>query len=279
MIQILIVRVKQRMSTPILENNIFPFDKDFESRLRIKSYTLNSKNNNRLVIFGDSFAEPKFELAEERKIKIVWQKLVSEELDCSTIVTYARGGTSLYFSLQSFYYYMQTNYRENDIILFFKTSHNRLPVLDSDATDQGWQASLFQHMLGEIEKGDPRYEYFKKNTTTFNWIEKNLCTMENNDMYKFFIDGYLNGMKNKTMSIDCFKSKYSSPKDVLLADISFDEFDPSLDEKQKINRMQNDTRINHLTVQNHKVLATQIVNFIKYGTELNKNKFDKHIIK
>lgn len=229
-------------------------------RLNRISYPLyNGHGDKRLVVFGDSFAQVKW-YANHNILTNVWQKLVADDLGCGEVLNYARGGTSLFFTIQSLHHYIKTEHKDDDIIILLKTSHNRLPVID-DAVDLGWQSSLVEHMLGGIkDKSDPRYSYFKSNKKTFDWIFHNFTTLENHLALCMLVETQINSMINKSLTLCCFENEaVACEENFYLEKISSGE----IIHNSPANEFIRDNRINHLSTENHAIFAKQISEYFK----------------
>lgn len=236
----------------------------------------NGHGDKRLVIFGDSFAQVKWD-QNHNILNNVWQKIVADNLGCGEVLNYARGGTSLFFTIQSLHHYIKTEHNDNDIIILFKTSHNRLPVIDNDV-DLGWQASLLEHMLTGIkDRGDPRYSYFKANKRIFDWIFRNFTTLENHFALCMLVETQISSMINKSLTLCCFETEAEEfGENFYLERISADE----VIDLKKEDMFIKDNRINHLSPDNHEIFAMQICEYFKTNDKscFDIKKYKKNIL-
>ena len=125
---------------------------NYEKR-RIHRTDVGSLKNGRLVIFGDSFFQ--YSTGTDHKIPnqgLSWTGLLAKNLNKS-ILSYANAGTSLNYSVQMLFYYMETEYDENDTIIFGVTSNTRVPNLLDDS-HLGWHSTAWKLV-------DPDSSYIK----------------------------------------------------------------------------------------------------------------------
>ena len=219
----------------------------------------NGNGDKRLVIFGDSFAQVKWD-HNHNILNNVWQKIVADNLGCGEVLNYARGGTSLFFTIQSLHHYIKTDHRDDDIIILLKTSHNRLPVVD-DNIDLGWQSSLVEHMLTGIkDKSDPRYSYFKANKKIFDWLFHNFTTLENHFALCMLVETQISSMINKSLTLCCFENEAREfGEKFYLEKVSANEIVTHRPSDEFII----DNRINHLSFDNHAIFAKQITEYFE----------------
>ena len=122
--------------------DIFPKKLDYSDR-DIKFY-YEGRTKGRLVVFGDSFSETS---TRKDPNETCWVFVLAKMLGFS-ILNYSRGGSSLQYSKQMLFEYMETEYDKNDYIVFISTSYTRIPSVPANV-DSGWAAALNNYMLGE----------------------------------------------------------------------------------------------------------------------------------
>lgn len=233
---------------------LFPKKIDYSIR-DIKSYYTN-RNNGRLVVFGDSFAETS---TRKDPDETCWVFILAEMMGCS-ILNYARGGSSLQYSKQMLFEYMETEYNEDDYIIFISTSYTRVPTMP-EQMDPGWAASINNYFLGDLRNIDKniQHRFYSSNHNAMEYIATNITTIQdfNNDLC--LIDIYLKSLKNRCCLIPAFNHGNSLPDidvenfDLFTASIAEDSYDDETSIK--------DTRICHFSTENNKILAGM---FYKY---------------
>lgn len=241
---------------------------------RVEHNVKNVDSTRRLIIFGDSFAEYHEHDTNEKR----WQSVTAENSHCSKIVCYARNGSSLFFSMQSIYYYVQNDYNIDDILVFVPTSQGRLPLIwdidsdlyKNDKPEPGWQASGLMYLQGQMSEKNRQYKFMKRNDTVVQWLLKEFCTYENHAMLLNNSIGYFNSLRNKKVVIPAFKFKYENyvlDSPYCLCDISLREI-----KEGELSDIIHDPRKNHLHPDNHVILGKQLSN---YFSTMNMDLFDE----
>lgn len=252
-------------------NNVFPIKLDYSDRDIKKYYT--ERSQGRLVVFGDSFAETS---TRKDLNETCWVFVLAKMLNYS-ILNYARGGTSLNYSIQMFFEYMETEYMSNDYIVFVTTSYSRLPALPK-GVDYGYMSSLANYYNDEFKfKRDfkDRQKFYTNNLQAMNYMAENICTLQDFKNQIMLLYSYLNTMKNKTVMIPAFEHRLSISKLVNKEDFSLDK----VSEGENIDRSSTmvDDRVCHMNTENNKVLANVIYRFFETGNHklFNLKRFNK----
>lgn len=263
----------------------------FEKIINRYELDINANGSGNLIIFGDSFADKAKSCNEEWYIPGLpeflhdfktWQILVAQNINCKKLINYARGGSSLFFSMQSLIHYMRTEYQPNDTIIFVATSGDRLPFLWGDHKDAeaGWHATLLHYLSGNVDKSWPQYSFYNKNNKEVKWIHENFNTDENHIMFLEYIKSHLKSLSNNTLLINAFEDVFSSPNEPIFDTIGFKRGLMYISEKELICKndpwlylSKGDWRPNHLLQENHKVLSSQINKYFKFK---DKNVFKQN---
>lgn len=244
-----------------------------------QEYTIDESENNRLIIFGDSFAETSKRwdfFSSERLQKVPghirnlkpWSTILANKLKCSKLVNYGRGGSSLFYSMQCINQYIETDYNPNDYIIFITTSPHRLPIIwDVEKykdIEPGWQAVLMSFMTGKMKDDWPQSKFYNDNKQVCEWVFNHLSTDKNHAMMIRFSTSYITNLPNKSICIPAFDTEGS---DFVIGDIdslfkiSHDEFIMPKNNNTVLDVFSGDWRLNHLSQYNNNVLATQINNY------------------
>tara|TARA_B100000035_G_C20953446_1_gene533043 strand:- start:386 stop:1138 length:753 start_codon:yes stop_codon:yes gene_type:complete len=221
---------------------------------------LNSdERHNKLVVFGDSF----FEISKSLEFELSWTTRLADSLDRS-LLNYAVSGTSLNYSIQMLFHYLETEYDKNDIIIFGVTNPVRTPnLLDDD--HRGLHSNAWKFIdpsYGELTK--EQYKYFQKDKKYWETMLTRGMYIDDVKNQLILLKNYLNNMKNHTLILHAFK-------DLLL---DKDEF--NLMKIIKLEEFKNFDKLNHLSDNNKKVLARQVQ---KYFMEIGQNKTNPFDIK
>lgn len=183
------------LSSPNILNNI-----DYTKRHCVKNLMHLPKG--RLVVFGDSYGHI------NQGHKENWSTWVAQNLGYD-LISYSYAGTSLRYSIQNFFNYYDTEYKEDDYIIFLITSPLRVPfsLYDSDAS---WQHAIFEFVRkAKIEEYSSKdcYEYFNKPKHKHFWdvyVQSGIHTKSDWEYDKKLIECFLENLKNKTLVLPCF---------------------------------------------------------------------------
>ena len=194
------------------------------------------KKDRRLVVFGDSF----FETNEIPHLEISWTIRLADSLDRS-LLNYALHGTSLNYSVQMLFHYLDTEYDENDIILFGVTSPTRVAnLLDDDNRGLHSTALVWLDSSNDITK--EQYKYFQKDNKFWKTLLIRGMYIDDIRNQLRLVEEYLNCMKNNTLVLHSFDHLLDSDEFCLI----------------KIVRLENNNNfdnLNHLSDNNKKILA------------------------
>lgn len=231
-------------------NDLFPLRvENFKTKL-IEDYT---DRERRIFFFGDSFVEPKNHYN--------WTRLLSNKLERQHI-NYGRSGSSLHFSTNNFFKYIETDYREDDYIVFVSTSYTRFPKVHPH-TDPGIAAALMDYLIDQqkfikLGEASEAKRYFDRCSQVVQYMSTIFCNQEDFRHQLMLITSYLNNMKNTTVYIPAFHiAGFVSEEEFNLVNVS---------EKNGWKGP-----INHMTEKQNQTLAEQV---FKYIETRDKNVFD-----
>jgi hypothetical protein len=247
----------------------------------------------KLLIFGDSFGEefalgfgPNFPYHNEHKNLISYTQILRESNVFSSIENYAFGGSDLWWQYKIFL----EKYTGDENVLWLLTNPNRITLENPDNpggapfTVVGLNFSEFQ--LDRIRSGkEPNYS--KSAEVIYNAAVEYYKHLIRDDYDEFVYETLINKISDKAKEnvwfIPCFKTKRFpdfSLLDVFIKESTALDYVVSRDQNKYI-----DIRRNHLTEENHKVLAKQIIDYYTTGKQLDpslfvvpsKKDFDKYI--
>lgn len=210
------------------------------------------KFKNRLVVFGDSFAES--------KVSNNYIDELSNILNVDCVIDYARGGSSLWYTLQQVTEYKTHNYNVNDLIYIVTTSADRLPQVEK-WSEPGNAATMIPVLLGNVKKVSG--VHIRHDTKqAYNWLIDNFCTDYNHRTMLQLLIGFVNDFakENTKLIMPAFNTNLD------LFDFEYALFDISNAESNKPNQTLLDDRQNHFSMHNHKPLSVEI-----YKCMTNKN--------
>jgi phage FluMu protein Com len=200
---------------------------------------------NRLVVFGDSFSQTYLD-DEMSTWNHGWTYHLASMLNAS-ILNWSLSGTSLYYSIQNFFYYLKHFRQEYDIIIFVTTSYGRLPTTP-DGVSPRIQAMFKNYITGDTSQiGADIKEHFDKMNDTYMFIAEHMCAREDFINQIKMLEAYMNTLQNQTVLINGF-NEYG--KRCL--------YDLSAEEEFNSHHEMKDPRCNHLNEENNKKLAKQI---------------------
>lgn len=231
-------------------SNIFPGHVKNLKTKHVEEYT---DRERRIIFFGDSFVEP--------KEYYNWTRSLSDKLERQHI-NYGRGGSSLHFSINCFFKYIETDYREDDYIVFVSTSYTRFPKVHPH-TDPGIAAAMLNYLQDQqtffkLSEASEAKKYYDQHKETVKYMSTIFCNQEDFRHQLMLITSYLNNMKNTTVYIPGFHVAYF---------VSEEEFNlVNVAEKNGWKGL-----INHLTEKQNETLAKQVVKYIETN---DKNAFD-----
>ena len=111
---------------------MFPRYVNYIKTKRIFTWMNDYDSDEKIVVFGDSFAHSggmfKNSQAEKSFNKKSWYGVLHHRTQ-KQIWNYGDGGTSLQYSKQNLFSYLNSeDYNEDDCIVFVTTSYNRVPI-------------------------------------------------------------------------------------------------------------------------------------------------------
>lgn len=194
----------------------------------------------RVLFFGDSFVNVGAELN--------WTRQICHKLNRQSL-NYGRGGSSLLFSINNFFKYIETDYREDDYIVFVTTSHTRFPKVHP-SIDPGISAAFMNYCMEYWPTVRDDIKYFDYHTSLVSWLANVYCNQEDFRHQCIMIDNYLKNMKNKTALIPAFHVKYwDITNKFCLYDVS------------ELTNYK--APINHMTVEQNMILADQTIEYFE----------------
>lgn len=209
---------------------------------------------NRLVVFGDSFSQTYLE-GEMSTWNHGWTYHLASMLNAS-ILNWSLSGTSLYYSIQNFFYYLKHFRQDYDIIIFVTTSYGRLPVTPDSISPRA-HAMFKNYITGDTAHiKEEIKEHFDKMNDTYMFIAEHMCVREDFINQIKMLEAYMNTLQNDTVLINGF-NEYG--KRCLFNLSAEEEVDP--------HHMMKDPRCNHLNEENNKKLAKSI-HFHLQGNDL-----------
>lgn len=238
-----------------------------------------------LVLFGDSFAS-EWEIESGYKS---WFQLLAEELN-TEYKTYGMHGTSFEYSTLKFYQYLNSEYNQDDIIVFVLTSPYRSPVISEDFVPN-WAAMTYgkvfydqqstrdKRMLDERPDSDEHFNRYK--TYYKDWFK-----LQNNELVlaqRFILLSALHSLPNKTISISGWDTempitdKFPNHLSPALWQASENEISDGsiVDFMEKHGK---DFRKNHFHEKNHYVLKDEVHSHIVTGeSNLTVDSFHKNL--
>tara|TARA_B100000214_G_C23966948_1_gene628178 strand:+ start:925 stop:1695 length:771 start_codon:yes stop_codon:yes gene_type:complete len=211
----------------------------------------------RLIIFGDSFAQP-------YEQEWIWYRQTAQKLDCDEIINYAIQGSSLEYSLSKLVGHIATDLQEQDKIIFLTTIPIRAPIVHEKYLPE-WACLYNMDVLADKNIHSTAHEHFEQHKQYYKshalFAEYNIslykhlpliatCNMINNDVVCMMMFDVVPAYIRKLVT----KKNLIIP-DMFLYDVSANELDqqnmPALFNKLGIG----DMRPCHLTRKNHDVLA------------------------
>ena len=141
-----------------------------------------------------------------------WTKMLSKYFNRQHI-NYAQAGSSLLYSTNCFFRYIETDYRQEDYIVFVTTSHFRAPKLHSNLSprhcftlkefvdselDHGRAFIKFDRMFAEP------FKYWSQQPQVVTYLAHVLCNQEDFRHQILLIESYLKNLINKTLLLNAF---------------------------------------------------------------------------
>ena len=243
-------------------------------------------SNEKIVIFGDSFAssDGDFEV-KENEIEFnnnSWYGVLHHRTQ-KQIWNYGHGGTSLQYSKQQLFNYLnREDYNENDCIVFITSSYNRVPIfpIGDPKYKPNFQAQILSFLTdgkevmskqrkGILADGNMEsYHLFRKHKKEIEWLSATLSKEDFVNELRM-LQVFLNSLPNKTLLIPAFNypeaDRFLDIKEFCLLDVS--EREP-INETLYLNKehpriMGIDPRKQHMSDRNNEILGIMIDNYFK----------------
>lgn len=248
----------------------------------MNDYDLNEK----IVIFGDSFASSdgdfNFKENEIEHNNKSWYGVLHHRTQ-KQIWNHGNGGTSLQYSKQQLFSYLNSKYyKEDDYIIFVTTSYTRVPVfpIGDPKYKPNFQAQILTFLTddkeamtkqkeGALADGNmDSYHLFRRYKKELEWISSTLSKEDFMNELRM-LQVFLNSLPNKTLLLPAFNypeiDRFLDIKEFCLVDVS--EREP-LNESLYLNKehpriMGVDPRKQHMSDRNNEVLGIMIDNYFK----------------
>tara|TARA_B110000285_G_scaffold136199_1_gene152602 strand:+ start:885 stop:1706 length:822 start_codon:yes stop_codon:yes gene_type:complete len=247
----------------------------------------------KLVVFGDSFAcyhfHPDVSACYD---KLAWFNLLAQQLE-KPLLRFSENGTSINFSTDQLYNYINSNdYEKTDIIVFVTTSLTRVPFISKQFPASS-AAQWLSFLHNAMDNNHRSYKHFNDHRkfykTLFNFYDTRQCEQWITDAA--FL---LKSLPNKTVILSGFadvdgrlKNKEllsDSDNFVLinskLSTISQNELHESLSTDQFFQRFRTEARHSHLSKTNNAILSEQVFQCIKHNSRLyfDETQYKKNFI-
>ena len=238
----------------------------------------------KIVIFGDSYAYshgyprafPNKE-TEDNFNNRSWYGHLHHRTK-KEIWNWGYGGTSLLYSKQNLFNYLDGEYYdENDDIIFVSTSYTRLPMFPNELKiEPNYQAQVVTHMMNgaspshhkHLLKTDKSYNLYYSNKKAFEWYSYTL-TKEDFINELRMLQVFLNSLPNKTLLLPAFNypeaDKFLDIKKFCLCEVSENEeiHETLFFNKEHPRTMGIDPRSQHMSEKNNKTLSMKIENYFR----------------
>ncbi len=225
-----------------------------------------------LIIFGDSFAQD-----EHRQWQ--WFKQLASDLKVNNLINYAKAGSSLEYSYNKLFNYLEysNDYNESDIIIFLATSGVRSPIVH-DEYEPAW-ASYVHHMAkSRMPKMEESERKLNEHYESHQQYYRTLVKYNNNNSNKskhFVIASTLHNLPNKVLYLLCIDKLYDlktfntffTRQNMIIPRINLINVSKNEIEDSEFFPYPWDYRMNHITKENHKILAFQAYNTITSGKD------------
>ena len=231
-------------------------------------------------IYGDSYATRYDGHIFNNETGDLWYDIVTDFLEEHTI-NYGKGGTGPYTSMSIFYKHLENNiFEENDKIVFMLSSQYRIPHTFLDRVYRG--VPHHDHIVNVLRDGQETetsalfvneysyeifylYETLKEHIDRFNissvFSLKQISQFKNLKTIVFMCFSHNDLKKKEFFNVNSYNLEY-------LNDENFYFYPKNLEEvvlnesiyKKQIDTFENN-RANHISWENHKILANIIINF------------------
>lgn len=200
------------------------------------------------VIFGDSFADKNFPIGDHLR----WFNLLDYPAD-----TYGWIGSSIWYSIDKFFNYVKSDsYSISDRIIFITTHWGRaIRYTDNNFVSDQYR---IRYPVADNPKTDWE-KYHAMHELAHNYITENVITKSMVSNIMDMLKAYLKNLPNETLLLPAYKL---DKDEFNLLEVSRREF-ANPDEMDKVLASINELRPNHLTYENHKILASMIIQYFE----------------
>lgn len=213
-----------------------------------------------ILIFGDSYGDPYHVMGQSHTIRYI--DLLKKEFD---VVSYAKAGSDLWSQFKL----MQSIDVSDSYVVLFETEPGRITIDNKHyASLNDTEAKI--RMLNSNKNYHYSYEYLNAAKNYFIYLQR-----DDYDIYvqKKIIED-IQKMCNKLIIIPAFNTSTTAKSNNSLYSITAKEHQAwGIKKLYDLFPEYADTRLNHLTTENHKVLATQITKCILDGSDFDFKSF------
>ena len=212
----------------------------------------------RLIIFGDSYAEP-------FGADWVWTNQLTQ---FDTVINNALGGSSIEYSISKFYEYFENDYQKTDKIIFTLTDSCRASIVHEDY-DPNYSAYVnvldVKQTTGRDDKGtNINGDHYKDHLEYYKTVLRYTNPITN--YYKYFmVLSMLNNLDNDVIVLPCFEkfnSKIKLKENIILIQLPLIEICKAevTDRHHDVSWIfpNLDFRPNHMLPDNHNIFANTI---------------------
>lgn len=214
----------------------------------------------KIVIFGDSYGDPYHITGQSHTIRYI--DLLKKEFD---VVSYAKTGCDLWSQFKL----MQSLDLTDSYVILFETEPGRITIGNKHyASLNDTEAKI--RMLDSNKNYHYSYEHLNAAKNYFIYLQR-----DEYDVYvqKKILEDIQN-MCAKLIIIPAFNTSTTAKPNCSLYDVTAKEHHVwGVKKLHELFPKYLDTRLNHLTAENHKILATQITKCILDGTDFDFTSF------
>lgn len=236
-----------------------------------------------LIIFGDSFAAEfketliveflknnKKNVLEQHNALISYHSLLRNSNKFNSVTSYGIEGDDLWHQFKKF----QEVYTGEELVVLFETGPNRLTSPEGIPCTNYNTVTHLQELALKFKDAFTKdlYAVADRRLKVYSAAAEYFLYLQRDDFDKFVHNAIIEEMKRinpNILIIPCFKS-CKTYNNMSLVDITNFEFKPG-----KASTEVFDLRRNHLTEENHQVLANQIIKYFTDNTPVNFDEFIK----
>lgn len=218
------------------------------------------------VIFGDSFADKKFPEGDH----VRWFNLLDKKSH-----VYGHMGSGIWHSIDSLFNYINSEmYDPTHRIIFISTFWKRAIRY----TDNKFIKDQYRMRYPTVAEPSEEWEkYHAENEIAHKYICDNVLTVEMFSNTIKMLRAYLNQLPNDTLLLPAYDT-FETTEHFKLHDVSLLDFSSDFVVMNKILSELSELRPNHISYENHHILADMIIKY--FETEdfsvFNINKFKKN---